>query len=394
MIGTDDAPLEHNSRVAPVPWRLNTQPSERMVVVTVDGVAMDHLARRDRLRAALPGEIQALLVSNPSNVRYLSGFTGSNGSLLICADPTLDRLATDFRYVTQCASQCPDLELVVDRAMMAALLNFRVAAGVGQVGFEAQHVTVADHGTLQAIAPLMPTVGLVEGLRLVKDEVELALLAEACRLTDAALAQLISEVRVGQTERQIARRLDFLMLELGATAVSFDTIVAAGPNSAIPHHSPTDREVAAGDFLKIDFGAEYAGYHADETRTFVVGAPPADWQVAIYDLVRQAQAAGVAALAVGAELTVVDAAARSIIVTAGHGEHFGHGLGHGVGLDIHEAPLIGYATAGSLSDCTPVTVEPGVYLPGRGGVRIEDTLVVRPGGPESLTTTTRDLLVL
>jgi Xaa-Pro aminopeptidase len=365
-----------------------------MGIVTTENAEMDHAARRDRLRAALPGEVEALLVTNPSNIRYLCGFTGSNGSLLVCADPRRDRLATDFRYVTQCASQCPDLELVVDRATMVALLNFLVASGVVQVGFEAQHVTVAGYGTLQGIAPLVPTVGLVEGLRLVKDDIELGLLAEACRLTDAALAQLIGEVRVGQTERQIARRLDFLMLELGATAISFDTIVAAGPNSAIPHHSPTDREVAAGDFLKIDFGAEYAGYHADETRTFVVGARPADWQSEIYALVRQAQAAGVAALEVGAELTAVDAAARSIIVAAGHGEHFGHGLGHGVGLDIHEAPLIGYATTGSLLACTPVTVEPGVYLPGRGGVRIEDTLVVRPGGPESLTTTTRDLLVL
>jgi Xaa-Pro dipeptidase len=209
------------------------------------------------------------------------------------------------------------------------------------------------------------------------------------------LTALLPGVRVGQSEQEIARRLQGLMLDHGAEAVSFDTIVAAGPNSAIPHHRPTGRPVESGDLLKIDFGALYDGYHADETRTFVVGAPPTDWQREIHELVAMAQRAGVAALAPGAEVGEVDHAARSVIVAAGHGEHFGHGLGHGVGLDIHEAPMVGpTAPAGTLADRTPVTVEPGVYLPGRGGVRIEDTLVVRPGGHESLTTTTRDLLVL
>jgi Xaa-Pro aminopeptidase len=184
------------------------------------------------------------------------------------------------------------------------------------------------------------------------------------------------------------------MLDHGAEALSFTTIVATGPNTAIPHHQPTDRPVAAGELLKIDFGALYGGYHSDCTRTVVVGAEPAAWQSELHQLVREAQRAGRHALAPGAEAKDVDAAAREVIEAAGYGDQFPHGLGHGVGLEIHEAPLMGYTADARLADRTPVTVEPGVYLPDRGGVRIEDTLVVREGGPELLTTAPKDLLVL
>ena len=184
------------------------------------------------------------------------------------------------------------------------------------------------------------------------------------------------------------------MVELGAESLAFPTIVATGPNSAIPHHRPSDREIQRGDLLKIDFGALYQGYHADCTRTFLVGQEPADWQREIFDVVRQAQRAGRHALVPGVEGTDVDAAARSVVVEAGFGEQFPHGLGHGVGLEIHEAPLMGYGSTGRIESGTALTVEPGIYLPGRGGVRIEDTLVVSEGGPELLTTTPKDLLVL
>jgi Xaa-Pro dipeptidase len=358
---------------------------------------MDYSGRRGRLRERLGAAgLDALLVTYLTNVRYLTGFTGSNGAVLVTADPALDRLGTDFRYLTQSGQQSPDLELVLDRDCIPAMAQYARQAGISRLGFEADHLSVAAYDQLEADGglTLARTSGLVETLRTVKDKDELALLAQACSISDAALAQVCTEVRAGLTERQVARRLDALMLDLGAEAISFDTIAAAGPNSAIPHHSPTDRPIAAGDLLKIDFGAMYDGYHADETRTFMVGAEPADWQRDIYELVAQSQRAGVAALAVGVDVRDVDHASRSIIAAAGHAEHFGHGLGHGVGLDIHEAPTIGYAGTGTLADGTPVTVEPGVYLPDRGGVRIEDTLVVRAGGPESLTTTTRDLLVL
>lgn len=357
-----------------------------------------HAERRDRVRALLAETGRdALLVTYLTNVRYLSGFTGSNGAVLVAREASGDRLVTDFRYITQAAAECAGLEVVVERDVAAGGTAHAVALGAVRVAFEAAHLTVAAHSSLVEAhrdLDLVPSTGVVEDLRREKDDAELALLAEACRISDAALADLLPQVRVGLTERQVARRLDALMLDHGAEAVSFETIVASGPNSAIPHHSPTDRALVAGDLLKIDFGAAYAGYHADETRTFVVGAEPEPWQRELHALVARAQQSGVDALAVGAELRDVDHAARSIIAAAGHAEHFGHGLGHGVGLDIHEAPMIGYSAAGILGDRTPVTVEPGVYLPGRGGVRIEDTLVVRADGPVSLTTTTRELLVL
>ena len=224
---------------------------------------------------------------------------------------------------------------------------------------------------------LVRAAGTVEALREVKDAGELALLRLACEAADAALADLVERggLRPGRTEREVSRELEALMLDHGADAISFETIVAAGPNSAIPHHRPTDAVLARGDFVKIDFGALVAGYHSDMTRTFVLGKA-ADWQLEIYQLVADAQRAGREALRPGAGLRDVDGAARQLIVDAGYGEHFGHGLGHGVGLQIHEAPGIGATSAGTLLAGSVVTVEPGVYLPGRGGVRIEDTLVV------------------
>ena len=357
-----------------------------------------YAARRDRVRAALADHgVEALLVSSLSATRYLTGFTGSHGAVLVTADAGDDRLATDFRYQTQVADECPDIEALIVRNAVLGLGGLANGSGVAVLGFEAEHLTVAQHDQLQEAQPALELVGcrgVVEALRRSKDDDELAALAEACRLTDEALALLLPEVAVGRTERDLARRLEWLLLEVGAEAVAFESIVAGGPNSAIPHHSPTDRPLERGDLLKIDFGARFAGYHADETRTFVVGAEPQDWQRELHGLVAEAQRRGVEALAVGASLRDVDHAARGFIAEAGHAEHFGHGLGHGVGLDIHEAPFVSAAATGILEDRTPVTVEPGIYLPGRGGVRIEDTLVVRTGGPVSLTTTTRELLVL
>ncbi len=357
---------------------------------------MDHAGRRERLRLGLP-DVDALLVTSLTNTRYLTGFSGSHGAVLVTARASDDRLGTDFRYVTQVETECPGIDVVVDRDAAAALAAYAVGLGVGRLGIEGAHLSVAARDSLAMSQPgveLVSTTGVVESLRIAKDDDELAALEEACRLSDVGLAALLPEVRPGLTERQVARRLENLMLDAGADAISFETIVAAGPHSAIPHHSPTDRPIEVGDLLKIDFGALHAGYHADQTRTFVVGRGPEQWQAELHALVAEAQRAGREALAVGASYAEVDDAARSVIRDAGHAERFGHGLGHGVGLDIHEAPFVGAAADGILGDRTPVTVEPGVYLPGRGGVRIEDTLVVRTGGPVSLTRTTRELLVL
>ena len=346
-----------------------------------------------------------MLVTDLLNVRYLTGFTGSNAALLVHAadEPgaeTRTALCTDGRYLTQAAEQVPDLERVIERASDLALAE-RVGAAPGQyrrTGFESQHVTVDGRDALAAAADkaeLVRAPGLVEALRLIKDETEIEALRMACAAADRALADLIEHggLRPGRTELEVARELEGRMLDHGAAGPSFDTIVAAGANSAVPHHRPTDAVLAAGDFVKIDFGALVDGYHSDMTRTLVLGRA-AGWQREIYDLVHAAQAAGRAAVTVGADVREVDGAARGVIEEAGHGEHFLHGLGHGVGLEIHEAPALSQRGDGRIAAGMAVTVEPGVYLPGRGGVRIEDTLVVRPGTPELLTLTTKELIAV
>jgi Xaa-Pro aminopeptidase len=355
-----------------------------------------HAARRERLLDLAHGvDAEAALVTRLVNVRYLTGFTGSNAALLVGDRGAV--LCTDGRYLTQAQDEAPGLELLDERECPPALTVRAGQDGIRRLAFEAHDVSVETHAELRALdgAPeLMPLGQAVETLRTVKDDGELALLREACAIGDRALGETLDRTAPGQTEREVARRLEACMVELGAEGVAFETIVATGPNSAIPHHSPTDREILRGDLLKIDFGARYGGYHADCTRTVVVGGAPADWQREIYDVVRRAQRAGRHALAVGADLRAVDAAARDVVVEAGYGDAFPHGLGHGVGLEIHEAPMLGVRATGRLAGRTPVTVEPGVYLPGRGGVRIEDTLVVGEGTPELLTTTSKDLLVL
>ena len=360
---------------------------------------MTHSQRRanlsTRIRAA---GLDAMLVSDLVNVRYLCGFTGSNAALLVFADDTPPVLATDGRYRTQAAQQAPDLEVAIERACGRYLAGRAVSTGVRRLGFESHVVTVEDFETLAkeaCDAELVRAPRAVEALREVKDAGEVALLRLACEAADAALTDLVHSggLRPGRTEREVSRELESRMVDHGADGVSFETIVAAGANSAIPHHRPTDAVLSAGDFVKIDFGALVAGYHSDMTRTFVLG-PAAEWQRELYQLVAAAQQAGRDALHAGADLSGVDGAARQVIADAGHGEHFGHGLGHGVGLQIHEAPGISASAAGTLLAGSVVTVEPGVYVPDRGGVRIEDTLVVGTQSPELLTQFTKELTIV
>ena len=360
------------------------------------------LARRDRLRGLANSlDLDAILVTNLVNVRYLTGFTGSNAALLVGPDGT-DLLATDGRYTTQAGAEAPDLELLIERACAPALAASASQAGIRRLGYESHVVTVDGlDGLRTAMSPAGPdlellSIGLaVEALRSIKDTAEIAALRQACAIADLALASLIEAggLQAGRSEREVGRDLDHRMLSLGAESVSFETIVATGSNSAIPHQRPTDANLVHGDFVKLDFGATFAGYHSDMTRTFVLGSP-ADWQREIYALVAAAQRLGREALAVGAAVADVDAAARLPIVEAGHGANFSHGLGHGVGLEIHEAPALSALGAGRLEEDMAVTVEPGVYLVGRGGVRIEDTLVVGAVGPDLLTMTSKELVAL
>ena len=365
--------------------------------------------RREALRALLRGAgLDALLVTDLVNVRYLSGFTGSNAALLVHADDDAaaeDRtvLATDGRYRTQAGAEAPDLPLLVERACGPALL---AAASAGRVGFDSAQVTVDGLDVLVAAADgrgggagggveLARAAGLVERLRAVKDAAEIDALRLACAAADAALAGAVADglLAPGRTERDVARELEDRMVTHGASGPSFETIVAAGGNSAIPHHHPSDAPLAAGDLVTMDFGALVDGYHSDMTRTVLLG-PGSDWQRDLYALVDEAAAAGRAALAAGVPTAEVDAAARAVITDAGFGAQFVHPVGHGVGLVIHEAPAMSATATATLETGMTVTVEPGVYLPGRGGVRIEDTLVVTGSGADTLTASTRDLLVL
>ncbi|WP_330179872.1 aminopeptidase P family protein [Nocardia sp. NBC_01503] len=366
------------------------------------GARPDYALRRASLRNLLvENRVDALLVTDLINIRYLTGFTGSNAALLVYAwgsDEDRTIICTDGRYITQVGEQVPDLRAEINRASARRVLEIAGEWQTGRVGFESHIVTFEQHRAFGAQATgldLVPVSGLVEQLRMVKDDFEVGRLQAACDAADIALAALLERggLRPGRTERQVARDLEWLMFEHGADAIAFETIVAAGANSAVPHHRPTEAVLAQGDFVKLDFGALVGGYHSDMTRTFVLGQP-SQWQREVYDLVYAAQRAGREALAPGASTRAVDAASRSVIEAAGYGELFVHGLGHGVGLQIHEAPGIAKTGTGTLLDGVAVTVEPGVYFPGRGGVRIEDTLVVRQGGPELLTRTSKDLTVV
>jgi Xaa-Pro aminopeptidase len=368
-----------------------------------------HAARRGGLAAKAATEgADAALVTHLVNVRYLTGLASSNAALLVPAagdgaagDGAAGAvLATDARYALAAERDAPDLELAVGRRIELALAREAVRRGYRRILFEAHEMTVERYRALgDALGgppegcELAPLGRFVEKMREVKDDEELALLRAACQVSSRALEDVLPRIRPGMTERRLAAALEQRMIELGAEKPAFDTIVASGPNGAIPHHVPTSRVMERGDLVVIDFGARYGGYHADMTRTVCLGEP-AGWQRDLYQLVASAQRAGAAAARTGAELHAVDAAARDLISGAGHASHFQHGLGHGVGLEVHEEPLIASGGTGRLGDRVPVTIEPGVYLPGKGGVRIEDTLAVHAGTTETLTTFTKDLLVL
>jgi Xaa-Pro aminopeptidase len=357
-----------------------------------------HAARRRRAQQLVrEADADAALITAGPNVRYLTGLASSNAALLLPADGDWALLATDSRYAGAAERDCADLELVIERFIEGRLATEASRRGIGRLAYESHEMTVDRHTELTARLQGVATASFgmkIESLRLVKDATELEKLRVACELSDAALAQVLPGIKAGDTERAVAFRLDAQMIARGAERTAFDTIVASGPNGAIPHHVPTDRPLQRGDLVTMDFGALYDGYHADMTRTVAIGQPAA-WQREIYDLVARAQRVGMDALTDGVEAGAVDAAAREVIEAAGHSEHFQHGLGHGVGLEIHEAPMLGYGRTGKLSDRVPVTVEPGVYLPGLGGVRIEDVLVVTAGDrARILTSTSRELLVL
>ena len=334
-------------------------------------------ARRGRLRQRL-GEagVDGLLVTSLPNIRYLTGFSGSNAVLFIDAvDESGDLLGTDGRYELQVRDECPGIATLIDRATLTAACTHLAGRGAMSVATEPDCASQALVDMRGLLADVVLMGGLVEELRMVKDDGEIAALGAACAITARAMLDIAGEIGAGWTEIAVARRLEQRFGELGAEDRSFATIVAAGEHSAKPHHRPTTRPLGPGDLVVIDAGALVDGYHADMTRTFVVGHP-ADWQVAIHACVADAAARARAAAVPGARIPDVDAAARDLIAEAGWGEAFVHGLGHGVGLEVHEGPMVSARAVGRLAASTALTIEPGIYLPGRGGVRVEDTIVV------------------
>lgn len=337
----------------------------------------------------------ALLVTAPVNRRYLSGFSGSSGWLL--ATPARRRLITDFRYQEAAAAEAPDFEAVVYRKeqdLKDLLAGALADEGIARLGFEAAHVTFSRHRWLGEVLPgveLVPAEDLVEDLRQVKDEEEVARVRRAMSLAEGAFAEVLPRVAPGRSERDLALELEFAMRRQGADGVAFDPIVASGPRSSLPHAHPGDRKLQAGDLVVFDFGARYGGYCSDLTRTVIVGRPDPR-QEEIHRVVLEAHLAGVAALRPGVAAGEVDEAARRVIEAAGYGEHFGHGTGHGIGLEVHEAPRLSPGREEALAAGMLVTVEPGIYLPGWGGARIEDTLLITAGGAESLCTLAKDLI--
>lgn len=341
--------------------------------------------RRGRLQRLLSDRgADGALVTNPVNIRYLSGFTGSNGALLVDVDGPV-RLITDGRYQDQAAAEAPDVDVIIDRELLCACARYMT----GTWAVETNHLTVDEYRQLPSGTAGLD--GAVESLRAIKDPGECQLLSRACQMSTRALDGLLESGLEGRTERELSRDLQWRIYELGADEIAFEFIIASGPNAAIPHHRPTDRKIRRGDFVKIDFGAQAGGYHADCTRTFVTG-PAADWQREMYEVVRQSQLAGLDACVAGTEIRDVWNASVDVLADAGWREYFTTGLGHGVGLQIHEDPFIGPRRTGKLAGGMTVTIEPGVYVPGSGGVRIEDTLVVTENGARVLTTMTKDLV--
>jgi Xaa-Pro aminopeptidase len=341
----------------------------------------------------------ALLVTTLANIRYLTGFTGSAAVLLVTADAAL--LVTDGRYRTQAAEQLAaaglsaSVELTIGGAQVQ---RDAIVAGAGsagaRIGLEADNVTWAAQGrwaeTL-ASSELLATSAVVEGLRQVKDAGELARMTRAAAIADAALADILGMLAERRTEEEVALALDTAMRRRGSEDRAFETIVASGPNAAKPHARPSDRTIVVGDPVVIDFGATYDGYRSDMTRTFCVGGHPAPELARVFAVVADAQAAGVAAVSSGVVTGDVDKVCRDRIAESGWLEAFEHGTGHGVGLDIHEAPAVGPGSTAILTPGVVVTVEPGIYLAGVGGVRIEDTVVVTDQGCHPLTQFPKDI---
>lgn len=353
------------------------------------------LQRLDRLRASFTeAGLDAVLVTSVENIRYLSGFTSADGILLVTQTENL--LFTDFRYVIQAKEQAPDFTLcettyeTMDREIEAAL----VRNACKRCGFEQTNVTVAAYENYRAMpVEFVPFAEQLTALRLIKTADEIASLQKAQQMADQAYAQLLTRIHSGMTERQVVAELNYLCSMLGSEGPSFDPIVGSGPNGAMCHAVPCDRKLQNGDLVVVDFGCIYNGYHSDMTRTFGVGTVDDELR-SIYDIVLEAQLRTLDAVKTGITGKELDAVARDYITAKGYGDCFGHGLGHGFGLEIHEAPRAARTSNQVFAPGMTITVEPGIYLEGKGGVRIEDCCVVTEEGKINLVSSPKELVLI
>ena len=353
---------------------------------------MDHIAS---IRAAL-GELDAVLLTGESNCYYATGFLGE-GVTVVTKNGA--HYITDSRY-TEAAEKTIGTaarvwEMSRENPMSALIRRVLEEADAEKVGFEEEVMTVAQHRIFSEKLPceLLSASKLLTSLRGSKDEEEIAAMIAAQRIAEGALEQLLQEIRIGMTEKEIAARLQYLMVSAGAEKLSFDTIVASGPNSSMPHAVPTERKIQKGDFLTIDFGCVYRGYCSDMTRTFAIGAVTEEMQQ-VYNTVLAAQVAGITAARAGVSGKDIDGAAREVIEKEGYGKYFGHSFGHSLGIDIHESPNASPANEETMPVGAVISAEPGIYLPGKFGVRIEDVLVLGEDGCRNITTFPKELLVI
>lgn len=354
------------------------------------------LKRVDKLKERLAKEsLDGMLVTNLTNVRYLSGFTGSTASCLILDGKSY--FISDGRYLTQSSKQVQGMEIIIDSGSHLKIIrDNNLISNSATLGFEADFLTVSNMDKLRELFPKTQweaTTRFVEEIAAVKDNSELRILRAAVELTDKVFDQLIPELKPGAVEREVAAKISFAYKILGADGDSFNPIVASGPNSALPHAVSSDREFQDGDFVVMDFGAQYQGYHADMTRTVAIGSVT-DRHREVYAVVQEAQKRGCDAARAGMTCRELDDVTRNYISDKGFGDYYVHGTGHGIGLEVHTMPRVSQISDDTLLENYVVTIEPGIYIPEWGGVRIEDDVIIRKDGCEVLNRSTKELLVL
>ncbi|WP_281202274.1 M24 family metallopeptidase [Cytobacillus kochii] len=338
--------------------------------------------------------IDAILITSAYNRRYVSDFTGSAGAVLISQNDAL--FITDFRYTEQASKQCTGFTVVQHKGTIPEEVATIVKQlGIKKLGFEKDYVTYASYQTFNETidAELIPVSGEIEKLRLIKDESEIKILKGAAKIADSAFSHILNFIQPGKTEIEVANELEFFMRKEGATSSSFDMIVASGVRGALPHGVASEKVIEKGELVTIDFGALYNGYVSDITRTVAVGQP-SDKMKEVYDIVLEAQLRGMKGIKAGITGKQADALTRDYISEKGYGEYFGHSTGHGIGLEVHEGPGLSFKSDIVLEPGMVVTCEPGIYLPGIGGVRIEDDTIVTKEGNENLNTSTKELVIL